>query len=674
MSTIDEQLLSQKIHNYNYAPGIATYGIDGKQGTDGADGNNIYYTDFDIKNNIIDIAKQIITNYLPLKNSTIKINRSYKNGDYFFDNYGTIYKLIDIDTLTKVSSESETYQKYFAIVGKIKLGDDNFVSYTGDRLVINSSTYNGFDIISSDSLSEKINNDAALNIVSDSIDENNRIQLLQLNAIDSNSLEDSTSLVYYDTTDNAFHLNSNVPVVIDADVKINNDSINTEYDNYSTILTSKSTITYFKSLCDKLTYNITTGQDGKKYMLIYAKDYETEDASGANMLQELIDKSVYAKVYGENGQQTFVLIDSYDSNQGNLTTISNSSISICGNWCPDVNDYFNVEPEQQYSNSFDISISYKYPELEHFDISNGNNNLTLNYKGKREITYWGKEEINDNIDQKRMTRTAYIYNYDDTGVNRNLAIFNPMLLIGSNDGFYSLEYYKDYVYYTGSWDAASIAVDSSQNVFDLSKRTVYDAATTLNKNTYIQLGVGSYNCKFEAKNDPSTLSMYANTTHGFVDINMQTYSKSGEYTYKFIYIEPEELEEMQTNPSFGLYKHSISTDFFYIKVRNPLYKGKVETNYIAERLFHLNYVLAHKSEYKVTADNYPQFIDGEEYTFKFTLYIGDDGAKISNATLSGKLKNNASNENIPAFRAQIPDFIGDTGKVSLMYNTEIFLS
>ena len=36
--------ISQTVHNYNYAPGIATYGQTGETGQAGQDGNNIYYT------------------------------------------------------------------------------------------------------------------------------------------------------------------------------------------------------------------------------------------------------------------------------------------------------------------------------------------------------------------------------------------------------------------------------------------------------------------------------------------------------------------------------------------------------------------------------------------------------------------------------------------------------
>ena len=97
-------LLSQKFNNYNYAPGIATYGADGKTGIAGYDGNNIYFTDCDLVNdvdnrNLNELAELLRGNYLPVKGSTTAISRSYKNDDLFFDQNGIIYKLKNIDEL-----------------------------------------------------------------------------------------------------------------------------------------------------------------------------------------------------------------------------------------------------------------------------------------------------------------------------------------------------------------------------------------------------------------------------------------------------------------------------------------------------------------------------------------------------------------------------------------------
>lgn len=667
-NTLDEQLISQKIHNYNYAPGIATYGVDGKTGDTGVSGNNIFYTNLNIKNveDFNTIKERIKEKQLPLKNAQIQITRGYINGDYFFDNNGIIWKLKNKDEF------GDTYVSNFSVVGTINITDDDYVTYSDDRLIINSSTYNGFDIVSSNDVSANINKNAALNIVSDSIDENNRVQLLQLNSINTNSIEDGTTQIYYDNDDNAFHLNSNVPIVIDADVKINNDAVNKEYDNYSTVLTSHDTITYFKSLCDKLTYNITTGNDNQNYMLIYAKDYETEDASGATILKELINKNVYSKVYGKSGQQTFVQLESYDSNNGNLSIIPDASLAVCTDYVPDVSKYYNINPPEDHGNSYNIDISFNV-------ISDDNNYFTTYnssgseehwiYRGKRNLTYYGKERYEDASSKLITKENAYVYSSSEG--NGNLAVFNPMLLIPDDNSIYNVSYYKDYVYYNGYWNSGAVVSDNSSTTIDLTKRMVSYPAHVINQRAYVILGTGTYQCKFK---EPDLTNIKYISDHGYIDLNTQIYTKSGDYTYKFTYIEPEEIDEIYTDASFGPYKHSWSTDFFKIVVCSPLL-NKTSENWISQRVYNLHYVKAHTDEFKgKTEKDYPKFIDGEEYEFKFSLYIGDDGLRITNATLSGKLENNIVNENIPAVKVQIPDYIGDTAKVSLVYNTEVFLS
>lgn len=688
-TTLDEQLISQKIHNYNYAPGIATYGVDGKTGEDGVSGNNIYYTDYYINNNdttshdLSGIAAQIVAGHLPLKNSTISISRPYANGDYFFDNFGTIFKLKNIDAM-KSTSEMSNYQIYFDIVGTISIKDDGYVTYSGDRLIINSSTYNGFDIVSAEGLTDNINQNAVMNIISNTVDKNNRVQLLQLNSVDSNSLEDGTSLVYYDAGDNAFHLESNIPIVIDADLKINNDNVNKEYDNYSTILTSHDSITYFKSLCDKLTYKIEENNDGNYYMMIYAKD-----SNDTSIIPELICKGVYAKVYGENGAQMLINLDQ----STNLTPqqIQDISLCTCCDGSPDIQNYFDIYPSGNYNDmySYDISVNFKksYDASNYIEIDS----TKYYYKGKRTISY---KQDNENI-----SKEAYIY------INKNtyFAIFDPYLLIpiASKDGttsqYWPLYYWKDYVVYiSDSWDSDTYTIDSDKREDfitadgSVKQRIVSYPAHLINKSTYLELGTYLYGPMIPTKSLDKT--QYRSNIHMQSPISTQTYNKSGNYVYKFTYIAPtaNELDDIyhDTSSGFGPYHHSRSTDFFSIRLYNKLYTNETAYNIIALRTYNLHYVNVHHYEFdnktanrtynrETVIDDYPQFIDGEEYVFSFSLYIGEDGARLSNCSLSGRLANNytpTNNDAITTYSTKIPKEIGTAAKVSLMHNSEIFLS
>ncbi len=315
MSTQDI-LLSQKFNNYNYAPGIATYGIDGKTGQAGTDGNNIYFTDCnlltDTDKDLKILAELIANNYLPVKGSTTQINRSYKNNDLFFDYNGIIYQLTNIDDLIGNKNVGGIYSDYFNIAGKINIADiSNVFTWVGDRMILNSSTYGGYDVVTINNPSNAenyINKDAVVNIISDNVNENSNIEMIKLQSIDDVDIEDGKLSVYYKTTENAFYLDSNKPIVINGDVKLNNDNnTNNEYDNFSIILTSNDTVTYFKHICDKLRYNVLYDSEVNRYkLIIYQED------GGSDNLEYLVNRNetVYGKVYdGENNQQLLKLSD-----------------------------------------------------------------------------------------------------------------------------------------------------------------------------------------------------------------------------------------------------------------------------------------------------------------------------------------------------------------------------
>jgi len=81
--------------------------------------------------------------------------------------------------------------------------------------------------------------------------------MIRMQCVDNVDIEDGQLTLTYKTTDNAFYVDSNKPVVINGDLKVNADNnVDKEYDNFSTVLTSDDTVTYFKYLCDKLKYSI----------------------------------------------------------------------------------------------------------------------------------------------------------------------------------------------------------------------------------------------------------------------------------------------------------------------------------------------------------------------------------------------------------------------------------
>ena len=313
-----ENNILQKIHNYNYAPGIATYGVDGKTGNPGLNGNNIFYTNIDITNTdgLKKIAACIAKPCLPLTNNDEIIQRPYQNGDYFLSNAGEIYELINIDALLKNANNLQKYTDYFDIVAKIKYeADSQYIEITGnDRAVINTK-YAGFDIISKnlDIKDTSINTDSAVNIISNNINADGHIVLLNFITLGNLGTNNADLILYYDTIDNAFHIDSENALVINSDVKLKEaTSEPVDIDNYSSVLTSKDTITYFKNLCDSITYTINEiivdpSTNESKITL-------TITINNENVYQRIkvIKNSIYIKIYTQNANYLYRLADTRD--------------------------------------------------------------------------------------------------------------------------------------------------------------------------------------------------------------------------------------------------------------------------------------------------------------------------------------------------------------------------
>ncbi len=439
MSTSKEQILSQKYNNYDYAPGIATYGIDGKTGKTGKDGNNIYFTDYDIIDSTSDLNEmlsKIMLNALPLVGLYIKTSRPYKVDDLFFDKDGHILKLINI---SYSSGDTNNYTKYFKIVGKLnaKQSSDFFRFITNNRLALNTTYDKGFDILSGINTGDPttyesyIDKNAALNIVSNVINENDNIDMIRMQCIDNVDIEDGQLTLAYKTTDNAFYVDSNKPVVINGDLKVNaSNNVDKEYDNFSTVLTSDDTVTYFKYLCDKLKYSIIYDDQTNQYILsIYQED------SSRDALDYLANRkeTVFGKIY--TGADEQILVKLSDVITGKITpsvysdylpaydimslspSISKSNFNI---------EYINVDNSSIYIdyvvNSYNKSLSVDV-SLD-VDLHENVNKTPTYYKEKLlnevfgvEVSYVkeGNEyKLDDTgiiaIDELKQLKTAFIYN------------------------------------------------------------------------------------------------------------------------------------------------------------------------------------------------------------------------------------------------------------------------
>ena len=189
-------MISKKIYNNEYAPGIATYGLNGQTGEAGQNGNSIFYTSFDIFNNtgngMTKFCQCIKAKLLPIHNSTQELSRDYQNGDYFFDNNGNIYCMNNIDSILQGTADNySVWSDYLVICGRMNTSTTNsFINKSANgRLNINND-YQGMDIIINNIGYNEDESTYALRIMSDNTNSDNKVEFLCLTAINGYNVTD----------------------------------------------------------------------------------------------------------------------------------------------------------------------------------------------------------------------------------------------------------------------------------------------------------------------------------------------------------------------------------------------------------------------------------------------------------------------------------------------------
>lgn len=261
-----DTIISEKYHNYDYAPGIPTYGIDGKDGKSGMNGISLFVCQHDITNDVglREFGRAILQNLDMSLGGAVKINRDYIEGDSFLFTNCEIWKIKDIVELKKIAAinqlTTDNFSQYLERVGRINMTTttDGIIT-SGDRLLLDNTRYKGF-VINNAGLSnnELPSLDAPFTIMSNDTDNDDNIQFIDLKSIFSNAT-DSELKIYYDTNTKAYHIYSDRPILFDCDLKVSN-TTSDEFDEYSAIITKENNITSFIAFC-----NGDTDTDGIRY-------------------------------------------------------------------------------------------------------------------------------------------------------------------------------------------------------------------------------------------------------------------------------------------------------------------------------------------------------------------------------------------------------------------------
>lgn len=252
--------ISQKYYNQEFAPGIATYGIDGKSGTSGKNGTSVFVCQYNITTNegLSDFGTAIRQNLVMQKNSTQSVSRNYINGDCFLFPNGNIYKIVDIDRLktdsisNQLTIDNEIMSEYLSLVGQVELSQSaQGFGNNQNRLVLDTTNYKGFIInlaeIESDSLGDIT---SPFTIISNDTDSDGRINFINMKSVYAGTTDSELS-IFYDSDNGAYHIKSEKPIVVEADLKVEG-NVTENYDGFSSVLTESNGYTTWHAVCAKL--------------------------------------------------------------------------------------------------------------------------------------------------------------------------------------------------------------------------------------------------------------------------------------------------------------------------------------------------------------------------------------------------------------------------------------
>lgn len=259
--------VSQRTHNTTYAPGIATYGIDGQPGMQGEPGTSMFFSAYDFTSKEFpEFAQKIVARKLPIKLEDIQLKRIYVNGDVFVSMKGDVYMLKDINKLSidvKNGSIGDA-SSYMSYVG----------SFTQEALPFNTAdnyndpTIRRSSITITDAETQSTGNNALLSLIrkSNDYDSCDFINLEALYGSDANINLDIT----YEPKYKAFMIKSQYPILLNGNVyKSENTLQSSDIKGFSRIEPATNTLTSFMGKCSNIKYDI--------YFAIY--EYTKEDSS-----------------------------------------------------------------------------------------------------------------------------------------------------------------------------------------------------------------------------------------------------------------------------------------------------------------------------------------------------------------------------------------------------------
>ena len=227
--------ISQRFHNDTYAPGIATYGIQGKDGEQGTPGTSLFFSEYSLPGEYLDFVRKITSRMLPVKNQQIQLKRKFVNGDQFVDPDGKVYLLMDINQLIRDinngTNQTGSNEK-LKYIGKFNSTDSsNIFSDTN-----NSGTLRAHKFIISDD-SKTATGSGLLTVSHINKDTDNDINFINLESLYSGQ-HDMNLDIKFSKKYNGFMISSKYPVYLNANVYTKFNNTNNTNNDYSPVYTT----------------------------------------------------------------------------------------------------------------------------------------------------------------------------------------------------------------------------------------------------------------------------------------------------------------------------------------------------------------------------------------------------------------------------------------------------
>lgn len=226
--------ISQRFHNDTYAPGIATYGIQGKDGEQGTPGTSLFFSEYSLPGEYLDFVRKITSRMLPVKNQQIQLKRKFVNGDQFVDPDGKVYLLMDINQLIRDinNGTNQWSNEKLKYIGKFNSTDNsNIFSDTN-----NSGTLRAHKFIISDD-SKTATGSGLLTVSHINKDTDNDINFINLESLYSGQ-HDMNLDIKFSKKYNGFMISSKYPIYLNANVYTKFNDSNNSNNEYSPVYTT----------------------------------------------------------------------------------------------------------------------------------------------------------------------------------------------------------------------------------------------------------------------------------------------------------------------------------------------------------------------------------------------------------------------------------------------------